>query len=136
VCMPTGNAKDGTPCGTSTGICYMGSCSNGCEIGGEYFTANAANPLNSCQTCQPGFSTSMWEPNPGPACGSAGQNKCGYDGVCEPTCTVGGTVYYEGEGTGCQMCWPAASSTTLSPCSAAGWLCNASAHPNYCVPHS
>ena len=33
-------------------ICQTGACANACAIGGSYFTENAANPQNSCQTCQ------------------------------------------------------------------------------------
>ncbi len=112
---------DGTPCGTG-GICYAGQCGSGCEIGSVHYSAGDKSPTNSCQTCQPGTSTTAFTNVPdGTNCG--GTNECS-DGACDPTCTITGVTYFQDDAdpsTTCSICWPAVSTTAWSTCQAAGW---------------
>ena len=56
------SVSDGTSCGSAE-ICNGGSCfSNFCDVGGTFYASGAANPSNSCQSCEPVTSTSAWTP--------------------------------------------------------------------------
>ncbi|HEY3817732.1 MAG TPA: hypothetical protein VGL81_11200 [Polyangiaceae bacterium] len=64
-CQPTvstsawSDAADGEACGSGE-TCKRGTCIAGCEIGAMYYAANAVNPSDACQSCQPGTSTTGW----------------------------------------------------------------------------
>ncbi len=100
------NVADGLSCG-SEGVCHTGSCVSGCEIGGVYYMANAVNPANVCQTCQPATSTSAWgNLMDGTACGN--NQICG-GGQCGTQCEIAGQVYATGAinpSNACQSCQP------------------------------
>ena len=70
----------GTSCGTGKVCNASSSCVSGCFIGGKVYASGAANPSSSCQTCQPGVSTTAWSNRPeGASCGTG--DYCGV-GVC------------------------------------------------------
>jgi hypothetical protein len=97
---------DGTPCGTG-GICHTGTCVSGCEVGGVYYVAAAANPNDPCQSCQSGTSTSAWSPLPnGMGCGNG---QICTSGQCGTQCVIASMDYPSG-GTNpanpCQSCQP------------------------------
>ena len=108
------NVNDGITCG-SGGICHAGGCVSGCEIGGVYYMANAVNPNNVCQSCQPGTSTSAWSNlTDGTACG--GVQICG-GGQCGTQCDIAGQVYASGAvnpSNPCQSCQPGTGTTAWS----------------------
>ncbi len=103
---------DGTSCG-SGGICHTGTCVSGCEIGGVYYVANAPDPNDPCQTCQPGTKTSTWSSiADGTSCGNSQVCK---GGSCGTQCDIDGTVYLSGitnPSNACQSCQPGTSTTT------------------------
>ena len=49
---------DGIPLWKRRDLVARGACVSGCEIAGVYYSTNAPNPTNACQSCQPGTSTS------------------------------------------------------------------------------
>ncbi len=110
------NVSDGTTC--ATGICYVGACVSGCEIGGTFYPATASNPSDPCQSCRPGVSTASWTNlMDGSNCGN-GQVCSG--GTCGSQCVIGGIAYPSGQidpGNSCQACMPgtSTSSWTASP---------------------
>jgi hypothetical protein len=81
---------DGTPCPMDlTRICFKGTCRSGCLISGGFFPADAVNPENRCQSCQPASSSSLWSnlpaltPCPGPGiCDSKGTCLTSNSGGC------------------------------------------------------
>jgi hypothetical protein len=128
-------ATDGTQCGTG-GICHVGSCVSGCEIGGVYYATSALNPNNPCQTCQPGTSLSAWSNlSNGTACGNG--QVCA-SGSCGNQCDIGGTIYGSNATNptnACQSCQPGTSTTTWTVVAngtgcGSGEICNAAA----CAP--
>jgi sulfatase modifying factor 1 len=125
------SVTDGTACGTG-GICHTGACVNGCEIGGVYATTNEPDPNDTCQSCQPGTSTSMWSSlADGTGCGN-GQVCAG--GQCGTQCDIGDAgVVASGAanpGNACQSCQPGTSTSAWSNVAngtscGAGDVCNA-----------
>jgi formylglycine-generating enzyme required for sulfatase activity len=117
-CQPTVSTSawtdvtDGTTCGTG-GICHVGACVSGCEVGGVYYATAAPNPNNPCQSCQPGKSTSAWSSvGDGTTCGNG--QVCA-SGACGTQCDIGGVVYASGVANpsdACQTCQPGTSTTT------------------------
>ena len=64
------NVGDGTGCGNSQ-VCSSGQCGTQCDIGGTVVASGAADPSNSCQSCQPGANLSSWSNlSDGTSCGS------------------------------------------------------------------
>jgi hypothetical protein len=122
-CEPTASTSayspitNGTPCGAGQ-VCGSGSCAAGCFIGGVVRAAGAANPMDKCQLCQPGSSTTAWtSASDGTACGN-GLVCAG--GACQGECFIGGQVYPSGAADPadpCRACSPGASTTdwTLAP---------------------
>lgn len=107
-------SSDGTLCGADgDGVCSAGVCVTGCEIGGVYYSENAPDPSNACQSCQPGVSRTTWtHVANGTNCG--GGLVCSA-GVCGGWCGIGGTVYtsnYQNPGNPCQSCQPGLSTST------------------------
>ncbi len=91
---------DGSTC-TSNGvtceqaICESGSCTHPlvagtCYIASACYSADAPNPSNACQTCQPGKSTSTWTNDDGVSCNDG--NACTKNDTCSAG-TCGGTAY-------------------------------------------
>ena len=73
--------SDGATCGTDS-VCVQGDCTPGCYISGVFHTPGTENPSNSCETCQPGVSTSSWTAQAnGTQCGSSSYRRC-CNGVC------------------------------------------------------
>ncbi len=54
---------DGTACGAGK-ICMNEACTPTCVIDGEVRVADAVNPANACQRCDPATSTTVWSPRP------------------------------------------------------------------------
>jgi hypothetical protein len=115
------NLSPGSPCGTGTGkVCNGAVCSPGCDIGGAFVAAGAANPQNSCQTCQPSSSTTAWSNlQEGTNCGSGG-HVCHSSGgaiACTAGCFIGNAYVTPGSaepGNPCETC-QADSTTSWSP---------------------
>ncbi len=84
------NATDGTSCGSGR-YCFSGSCEAGCFIDGSVYAANAPNPANSCQLCDPSTSTSAWA-NVADTTTCNDGNACTHHDVCTSG-RCGGTAY-------------------------------------------
>ena len=101
---------DGTSCGNGQ-ICANGNCGSQCDIGGTIYSSGASNPSNSCQSCQPGASTSAWSnAAEGKACGAGVCN----GGGCVSGCYIGGMLYTSGQtntANVCQTCQPTSSTS-------------------------
>ncbi len=132
---------DGTSCG-SGGICHTGACVSGCEIGGVYYPASAANPNDPCQTCQPDAKTSTWSSiADGTSCGNGQVCK---GGSCGTQCDIGGTVYSSGTANpsnACESCQPGTSTTVWTPIAngtscGTGEVCNGSSCVSGCFINS
>ncbi len=72
------NSSDGTGCGAGE-VCSGGTCGSGCFIGGTVYAPGTANPANSCQSCQPGTSTTVWSNVPD-------ETSCPSGSCCTGTC--------------------------------------------------
>jgi hypothetical protein len=104
---------NGQSCGGGQ-ICTEGKCGNGCDIGGTLFDSGATNPVNICQTCQPGVSTSAWTNLAnGTSCGSG--VICA-SGTCSNDCDIGVGLDQElltagtlNPANACQGCQPSVS---------------------------
>lgn len=129
-------APDGTSCTSDShsctqDICKGGACSHPllsgrCLIGGACYNAGASQPQNSCQTCEPGQSTSSWTAAAnGSACDSDNRSCtrdiCQNGGCTHPlqpdTCLIGGGCYSLGQqqpGNPCGECNPGKSTATFS----------------------
>jgi hypothetical protein len=63
------SAPDGTGCGSGL-LCRTGGCVAQCDIGGVFYSSGAMNPVNVCNVCTPGSSTTNWSNVPdGTSCG-------------------------------------------------------------------
>ena len=105
---------DGTGCASGK-VCHTGSCQSLCWIGSTLYAPDAANPNNSCQSCQPVTSTTAWSSaNEGAIC-AAGQ-VC-HSGTCQAGCVMAGAYYASGianPGNPCQSCQPSQLTTSWS----------------------
>ena len=123
---PCANKKDGDVCEPGKKICVKGICLAGCYINGIKQNPYEANSANSCQICKPESSTEKWtwralgeecEKGTGKICRP---NMAKGPAVleCQPGCFIGGQVWDADEqnnkGNTCQVCKPAASTTTWS----------------------
>ncbi len=123
------NGPDGTTCGGGL-ICQSGSCASACDIGGQLYSAGAANPNNACQTCQPATSTSGWTAlSPDASCGAG--SFCEQQ-TCESGCEIAGSFVAANTvnpDNACQTCQPAMSATLWSnvtdgnTCGGDGMIC-------------
>ena len=128
-------AADGSAC-TSDGhsctadVCRGGFCRHevgpaSCFIGGTCFAADAPNPTQGCQTCQPAFGQDTWTALPdGAACASDGlgctqdvcqAGSCSH-GLASGWCVIGNSCYKQGA-TGldvCNECVPSRSTTAFT----------------------
>ncbi len=120
LCAPTTsttawtNQMDGTGCGNGQ-VCAAGQCGSQCDIGGTLVSTGAANPNNTCQSCQPGTSTSSWT-NIADGTSCAANEVCS-GGSCQSGCFIGGTYYpasTPNSSNSCQACLPAVSTTGWS----------------------
>ena len=126
------NVSNGTGCGSGQ-VCKDGICGAGCWISGSFYTSGAANPLNACQTCQPGNSDTAWTDSvDGAGCGTG--QVCS-SVTCQSGCWISGSFYSSGAakaGNPCQTCQPSASVTdwtnivSTTACTA-GKVCSAGA---------
>jgi hypothetical protein len=108
---------DGTPCGSGQ-TCASGQCGTQCVIGGSTYAPGEHNPVNPCQTCQPGTSPSAWTNvtcGQGQTC-EAGTGNC----VCNATSCPNGCCS-GGPGGTCQEY----ASESGASCGAAGATCAA-----------
>jgi hypothetical protein len=110
------SANEASAAGCAGGkVCHTGACTDGCGIGGAFYTPDAPNPVNSCQSCQPGSSATSWS-----NANEAQQASCSagtfcHNGTCTPGCVIGGQFYNQGAanpGNSCQSCQPGTSTTT------------------------
>ena len=78
------NLADGTACGTG-GACAGGTCITDCSIGGTSYPPTTVNPTNTCQSCQPSKSATMWSSvTDGTVCGA---------GTCMSGACTGSVVF-------------------------------------------
>jgi hypothetical protein len=109
------DVTDGTSCGDA-GLCHGGACASDCEIAGAFYAANAVNPSQACQTCQPGVSTTAWSDLAnGAGCGSG--SVCNAFVACISGCFIDGAFVAPNAangGSACQSCQPASSTTAWS----------------------
>ena len=132
------NVADGTGCGNGQ-VCASGACGTQCDIGGTIYTSGTVNPGNSCQSCQPGLSTSAWSALAN-GTGCASGEICNA-ATCTAGCFIGGTFYGSGvanPSNSCQSCQPATSTsawTTLANGAScgSGVICNAGTCSNDCL---
>ncbi len=119
-CQPSVGASDWTDAtdgiGCSNGdICHVGACVSGCEIAGAFEMADAVNPNNQCQSCQPGKSVTAWSSiSDGTGCGNG--QVCS-SGECGTQCEITGMVYASAAANplnSCQSCQPGTSTTAWS----------------------
>jgi hypothetical protein len=136
ICQPSTTTSDwsgnsGVSCGPSM-VCNGITCAAGCYINKTFYSSGTLNPTDSCQSCQPGTSTSVWTS----VAGSDGKS-CGIGLTCSGgVCCGGGQT---GCGTVCcgggQTCGNAPTSTCCgggtTPCGAVccglSETCNAAA---------
>jgi hypothetical protein len=151
VCRPSNTTSgwttlaDGTNCGNGE-VCAGGLCGTQCDIGGKIYASRAANPMNACQTCQPGTSTSAWtNTTNGANCGSGEVCYAGSCVACTPsvtrcvgttpqTCSVAGQWVSDPvvAGTCGALCTPDATER-CGPCGDGTATCNASGSWGGCV---
>ncbi len=131
------DATDGIGCGNGD-ICHVGACVSGCEIAGAFEMADAANPNNQCQSCQPGKSASVWSSiSDGTGCGNG--QVCS-SGECGTQCEITGMVYASAAANplnSCQSCQPGTSTTAWSSVAdgtscAPGEVCSAASCSSGC----
>ena len=84
-----------------------------CVIGGTSYGSGVANPLDACESCQPGSSATAWtEDIDGTSCGAGAV--C-ISGSCQPGCYIDGRFVATGmdnPSSSCQTCKPGTSTTT------------------------
>jgi hypothetical protein len=101
----TETVAPGTVCGAGE-VCFQGSCSSGCYVGGTFYSPDTPNPGNACQRCTPSSSPTAWSAGPdgsnycmatpstaGTCCaGACADTRQDVDncGACGHTCPVGG----------------------------------------------
>jgi FG-GAP-like repeat len=108
----------GSPCADGGGICTLGGCESGCQIGGVFFANDTPSPTNKCQGCQPALSTTSFSPLTGvPLGGDCGSGAYCYKGTCVSGCAIGGATEVPGEidpANACQSCQPSVNPTGWS----------------------
>lgn len=119
-CTPASSTSDwsprpnGTTCAGSN-VCEAGVCNAKCFINGTFYTANATNPANACQQCNPAKSSTTWTTRAdGTSCGSGLICQAA---TCSAKCYIGGTFYAANAtkpADTCDHCNPAASTTAWS----------------------
>jgi hypothetical protein len=73
-------------CSGNSGLyCSNGACASGCLIAGLFYAANALNPANPCQSCQPATNPIAWSNVTGGTSCMAGAGHC-----CGGTCCTSG----------------------------------------------
>jgi hypothetical protein len=118
--------SDGMGCATGE-VCSAGKCVSDCYIGTTLYSSGQVNPSDSCQSCQPGGSTTGWTTIAGSDGKSCAAGKVCDAGQCVGSCYIGSAFYASGAtnpANACQTCQPATSTTswtdtdTASGCSA------------------
>jgi formylglycine-generating enzyme required for sulfatase activity len=96
ICQPTtsttiwGSLADGTSCATGE-VCKNANCQSGCFINSTVYAANALEPGNACQSCQPATSTTGWSNvADGTGCGGTEICSAGNCVFAAPNCAPGG----------------------------------------------
>lgn len=125
VCDATGSWKTTVTC-SSGQVCNGTACTAGCNIGGTYYAPDAADPGDSCESCQPSASTSAWT-----AIASSDGTSCGTglvcdSGSCVAKCYIGSTFYASGDPNptnACQNCDPATSTSAWHTTNRSGTDC-------------
>ncbi|MBX3223373.1 MAG: hypothetical protein KF795_22870 [Labilithrix sp.] len=107
------NLSTGSACDTGS-VCNAGNaCVAGCFINGVVYASSAVNPGNSCQSCQPGVSTTAWSSRAlGTGCATG--RVCNAASSCVAGCFVGGAFRASGAAnpsSSCQTCQPNVSTT-------------------------
>jgi hypothetical protein len=123
-CLPgTTECAPGTVCAPETDSCEA-SCL-GCSIGGVCYGAGDANPMNSCEVCNPARSRATWSANDGVRCDDGlfcTENDVCSAGVC------GGAARSCDDGIACdgvESCDEAANECAHGPSACpAGLLCS------------
>jgi hypothetical protein len=104
----------GTVCGNGQ-VCNGNTCGAGCFVDNMTWTTGAVNPMNACEVCAPGISTTAWSMRAsGEACGSG--LICG-SGTCAAQCFINGTLIADNAldpANSCERCIAAQSTTTWS----------------------
>jgi hypothetical protein len=106
---------DGTACNI-THTCIAGTCTDGCKIGGIYYTSGYLNPANPCQSCDDFRKATDWTTlADGSSCGSMKQCNTG---TCYDHCNIQGSTQPVGAvnpGNACLGCQPGVSLTAWTP---------------------
>ena len=141
LCDPTvptmwSNVPDAPPTNCGGGLtCSSGLCGSGCTIGSTHYYSGDPDPTNTCQSCQPGTSTTAWTDSAdGSSCVISGSNEgiC-HAGTCKAECLIGSTTFYANgaleSGFPCQSCQPGISTSGWTPVTngtscGAGQVCN------------
>ncbi len=104
----------GTACATGM-VCLGTNCVSSCFIGGAIVAKGTANPVTSCQTCQPAESTTAYSNvADGTQCGADGSNLC-VSGVCSSVCLIDGGLLPAAQvnpADACEECEPSLSNTS------------------------
>jgi hypothetical protein len=120
LCAPTAssnswsNEPNGFGCGTGL-ICASGACTAACDIGGNIVAANAINPVDTCEECEPSQSTTGWTVlGNGASCGTG--MICA-SGTCSADCDINGPIVTANtvDSTNpCLLCIPSSSTSAWS----------------------
>lgn len=76
-------------CDDDVNACVYQVTGTSCAIGGACITAGTVNPLNGCQACDPGTSTTAWSPRTGLACNDGAYCTTGETCTAGAVCTGG-----------------------------------------------
>ncbi|MCL2823807.1 MAG: hypothetical protein FWD57_07440, partial [Polyangiaceae bacterium] len=100
------NKPNDTSCIVGGNICFNGTCSTGCVIGGTDLVGFGIKDATQCKVCDSADPTGWTELENGTACGVAPGNVC-YGGECVSGCVIEKTehVAFGGlDATGCRKC--------------------------------
>lgn len=119
-------------------VCEAGACTARCFIGGAFYDANAVNPANPCEQCDPAAGATAWSVRTnGTSCGAALVCEAG---ACVAKCFIAGTLHAANEvnpQNACEHCDPSSSTTawtarTNGASCGAGLICEGASCTSKC----